>query len=248
MPQTIEEVASDIYTLLGDPPVEALPYPHVLTALYDAAQHYINELNITNEGWRFGKLNLTVNADQEEYQITEASFAKAVFVETFDPGNPRMARREVEIVRVQDRDRIPYYGDDVVNVFTAPHTARCFAFYNMQSAEPRVAIQPVPTQQATYRIWYEKLATDPVTIKETFDFLSQFMPLVKAHARCTIIPVLGLKMKWGVDYIGTCLEQASGEKQQYFETFRSHIEMGYHPQSQVQEAANESRRRGRRWL
>lgn len=233
---TVDGLMAAIYDYCGNPTEDKLAPSMVLTALFDRIQHYKNELDITNEGWRLEPYILRVQANREEYTIEDGSFGRPFFAETYDPNNINLRRREVKVVRLQDRDMYSETVEEITG--TVKYSARVFAFRNIGQPSPTVHVFPLPKQAASYRIWHESIITDELVYGQTVNFLKQFFPLLKVDTCMDVLPFCG----WPNDVMMAIMQQRQAAKQQYYETFYAYIQEAFHSQVTPMRSVNSSRR------
>jgi hypothetical protein len=233
---TVAGLVQGVYDYCGNPTEDKLPPSTILNALYDRIQHYKNELDITNEGWRLEPYTLYVQARKEEYTIEDGSFGRPFFVETYDPNNTSLRRREIPIIRAQDRDLYTETADVIGN--NTKYNAKAFIFRNIGQPAPTVQVLPIPQRAASYRIWHESIITDELQYSDTPNFLRQFFPLLKVDVCMDVLPTCG----WPAEIRDGIMQQRQNAKQQYYETFYSYIQEAYHSQTTSMRSANSSRR------
>lgn len=236
---TMEGLFGGVYELCGNPSEDVLPPSMVLEAINNAIALRRNEMSLTDENWDISPFIINVQANKEEYLITDPGFGRPYFAETYDANNPRLRRREVKIARMQDRN-IEARAVDTLG--GSKHTAQVMFFYNIGMPEPKVQISPIPRQSCAYRIWAETIITQEPRYADVPAFLAHFFPLIKTDACISVLPWC----KYDVAMCEIMLNVRRAEQAQHYDIFERYVQEIYHSDTQVMKASNSSRRYGRR--
>jgi hypothetical protein len=183
---TIEALIGKVRTDLGSPRSDAPTDNQILSKLYEANQHYVNTMRLTQEGWYLKKFRLTVTPDTSTYTVVEPDFAGAFHVETDPEYYTRTGRRrEVPIVNFQDFDLVEprWQLSPSASVGVEVDTVSAIAFRNVDGIWQ--AVVAPGGSEGTYIVWYEPgFASVPRTLIEpqTIKAFHSMLALTAAHS------------------------------------------------------------------
>lgn len=167
---TTKQTIADIREALGSPGA-ILGNATIVMKMQRQARVLLARIGITDVNEAFKRTTITANANQTEYAINAERWGAPFMVETWDGGaDPNFVPVEITIAPIQDRDRFQAFTGYPGLVLSE----RVISFFT-ESGQAKAAIQPVPTESALYRVYYEdesiSLAYDdnPVGLKDRFN-------------------------------------------------------------------------------
>lgn len=193
---TLQQMMSNVYTLLNDPLPQSPSPRHVWKAVLLHTQDFFNRLNNTGKAWATGEYSLDVSAGTGDYLIASPpNFGKPLVVLTTDPNNAAHWERTLDVYDFQNLDFAyegPMDGANLARTFIdgSHHSARAIAFYRKLGNELQLyaRIRPVPQESATYTVIYSVGNWVETAGLTSSPILSEFHDLIELRAALSLLP------------------------------------------------------------
>lgn len=191
MPTTYRECLSRISMLLGEPHPNYPSEPVIWRYLADAAQLLFQQAMNSPPAWSVQYEDITVQPNQDLYQLAAGNFGKDVLVETIDLTDPNHVSAPVRRMSLQSAllgGNSEYVQQSYYPMAGLKHTVQTMIFYREgSSVNIRILPKNVP-QSADYRIWYYSAEVNTDTESNTFA-LPQGVPYLCAYTAGLLLPL-----------------------------------------------------------
>lgn len=191
---TYRELMSRLDLLLGSPHVNAPDEPTRWEHMRIVIQQITNVALDADPAWITASTTLTVQDQQDIYQIVANDFGKPLLIETSDPTDPYHVARQIQMCSWASEDMVSAVaGNTPVRVggFGGyQHTAQAMAF-RREPGIVYVRVLPTPSASAIYKIYYETATPNDSSLDN-----QPFMPYVNSYiVTATALAVLP-ECKW----------------------------------------------------
>lgn len=143
MPFQYDQAIADIRLALQNPDNSAPTDDLIMQKLADVCQLLHVQLNNTGTGWSNRPTEISLGANEREYTLNAGqTFGKPVRLHTYDPANPRIETRKIELI--DRRDMEAFRGTD-----------SAIYYIDAETRQPKLEFLQLWPEARTLRIWWE---------------------------------------------------------------------------------------------